>query len=159
VVVDGTWAQTQSMVQNSYQTLWKLPNVLFDEATDSVFDALRQEPVEHCTSTLEAVSRALRLLGTSSNSNQKDRINAATNALEDSLRAMVDGQLRFALDRKVAKPRYARRVNATDSKREARRSRKAVSRRRRAELRLPEPKTQEELEQERIRFVYVAHMG
>jgi hypothetical protein len=205
VVVDGTWAQTQSMVQNSHATLRNLPNVMFDDDTDSLFDSLRQEPAKHCTSTLEAVSRAIRLLGafpplgassesSSSNGTSNGTSNSAgaADALERSLKAMVDGQLKFALDQKIAKPRYFRKneptskehdtetnnnnnersrhnnnnnnnnnnsSNSVVSKREAKRTRKMVSRSLRAGLALPQPKTEEELEFERIRFVYVEHLG
>jgi DTW domain-containing protein YfiP len=190
VVVDGTWAQTQSMVQNSHNTLRKLPNVMFDDDTDSLFDSLRQEPAKHCTSTLEAVSRAIRLLGAvplvsnsrstseSGSSSSETTYARAADALERSLKAMVDGQLNFALDQKTAKPRYCRKnehtgkeyddettanndeqSNTTVSKREAKRTRRMVSRSLRAGLTLSQPKTKEELEFERIRFVFVAHLG
>jgi len=158
VVLDGTWTQTQSIVKNSNQTFQKLPQVMFDDATDSIFDLLRKEPAEHCTSTLEAVSRALRLLGGSK------EVIRATDSLENSLRAMVNGQLRFALNHETARPRYFRRkqddvklpIEGTLARR---RVRKMVSRRRNAELSRFRPKTTEELELERIRFVYIAHMG
>jgi len=166
---------------------------MFDDDTDSLFDSLRQEPAKHCTSTLEAVSRAIRLLGafppldsrsrskssssSSSSSSETTSCVGAADALERSLKAMVDGQLKFALDQKIAKPRYFRKNeptgkeygdepnnigknnNSVVSKREAKRTRKMVSRSLRAGLALPQPKTKEELESERIRFVYVAHLG
>lgn len=160
VVVDGTWAQTQSMMQNSYTTLRELPFVMFDETTNSLFDSLRQEPAPHCTSTLEAISRAIRLMG--SFSNHKINSIKAADLLETSLQAMVDGQLMFALDGTAAKPRYYRKNKEDEqliSKRAQGRPRKLVSRRRTAELSLPKVKTKEEIEMDRIRFIYVAHMG
>eukprot|EP00536_Pseudo-nitzschia_multiseries_P008312 jgi/Psemu1/20165/gm1.20165_g len=192
VVLDGTWAQTQSMVQNSYSLLRNLPFVMFDDETDSLFDSLRQEPAPHCTSTLEAIARAIRLLGSSSNNNDSnDNSNARKGAdfLEQSLRAMVDGQLRFAMDKNTARPRYCRKDGNSDTngkndksddnddnnnnneattsgsnkrgrtKRAQKRNRKIVSKRRSADLRLPTAKTEEEIELDRIRFVYIAHMG
>jgi hypothetical protein len=161
------------MIQNSQDCLGKLPSVMFDETTHSLLDSLRREPAEHCTSTLEAVARALLLLGAYGNNQQQQQQQSASAAkfLEQSLAAMVDGQLRYALDGATARPRYYRKNETADkhttntnktpaaSKRAEGRSRKTVSRRRRAELSLPRPKTAEELELERIRFVYVAHMG
>jgi hypothetical protein len=163
---------------------------MFDDDTDSLFDSLRQEPAKHCTSTLEAVSRAIRLLGAvplvsnsrstseSGSSSSETTYARAADALERSLKAMVDGQLNFALDQKTAKPRYCRKnehtgkeyddettanndeqSNTTVSKREAKRTRRMVSRSLRAGLTLSQPKTKEELEFERIRFVFVAHLG
>ena len=161
VVVDGTWAQTQTMVQNSKDTLRRLPSVMFDDQTNSLFDSLRQEPAEHCTSTLEAVARAIRLVGRASE--ERAAAVRAAIALEESLEAMVDGQLRFANDDEVAKPRYYRRNETTEvvvvSKRQKGRTRKPVSKKLQAGLSLPRTKTREELEFDRIRFVYIAHMG
>ncbi|VEU43574.1 unnamed protein product [Pseudo-nitzschia multistriata] len=166
VVVDGTWAQTQSMVQNSNDLLWKLPRVMFDETTNSLFDSLRQEPAPHCTSTLEAVSRAIRLLsGSPASAADNDCTGSrGADALEKSLEAMVDGQLRFALDDENARPRYYRKNETGEgtkpvSKREAGRARKLVSKRRQTSLSLPKAKSKEEIELDRIRFVYIAHMG
>ncbi len=154
VVVDGTWAQTQTMVQNSPTLLHELPSVMFDDKTHSLFDSLRQEPAEHCTSTLEAVARAIRLFGTPSGE-------LAADALQSSLRAMVDGQLRFANDQELAKPRYYRKEETPPvvSKRQAGRTRKLVSKKLQASVSLPKAKTAEEIELDRIRFVYIAHMG
>jgi len=162
VVVDGTWAQTQSMVQNSDVMLRKLPRVMFDEKTNSLFDSLRQEPAPHCTSTLEAISRSIRLLGSSTNNNNHIKSTRGADALDQSLKAMVDGQLRFALDEDNARPRYYRKnddENKIVSKREAGRTRKMVSRKLQTDLILPRAKTKEEIEFDRIRFVYIAHMG
>jgi len=181
VVLDGTWAQTQSMVQNSHPLLGNLPSVMFDDETNSLFDSLRQEPAPHCTSTLEAIARAIRLLGSGNcndngNDNGNNAAGRAADALEQSLRAMVAGQLHFALDKDSARPRYCRKdisdesetqtqtqtqalPNRSGSVKGTKRARKLVSRRRSAELRLAPTKTKEEIELDRIRFVYIAHMG
>jgi len=175
VVVDGTWAQTQSMVRRSRVTLDGLPNVMFDEETDSLFDSLRREPARHCTSTLEAVSRAIRMLPSPTNSGGGNGAGEkAADALERSLAAMVEGQLGFALDRDRSRPRYARSGRGGNDAPGSERggagaggshrsrsggARKAISRRLRTSLGIPRAKTAEEVEAERVRFVYVAHLG
>lgn len=125
--------------------------------TSSIFDPIRQEPANHCTSTLEAVSRALRIVGSS------ETVNTAAHSLELSLKAMVKNQLRFALDDVSARPRYKRSDGDGEYQQQIRGSRshrKLTGKRRNAQLSLSrKPRTPEEIEAERIRFVYVAHLG
>ena len=155
VVIDGTWAQTQTMIQKS-PCLKRFSQVMFDDDAVSLFDPIRQEPASHCTSTLEAISRALRLLGGG------DAASKAADALEDSLTAMVAGQLRFALDDSTSRPRFKRNddVEPEDDSGESHRQRqRKITRRRTAQLSLPRKKTPEEIEADRIRFIYVGHLG
>ena len=84
--------------------------------------------------------------------------------MERSLKAMVDGQLRYANDNEVARPRFYRKSSDETeekpvSKRAAGRTRKLVAKRIKDGLSLPKAKTKAEIELDRIRFVYIAHMG
>mmetsp|Transcript_2108 Transcript_2108/g.6078 ORF Transcript_2108/g.6078 Transcript_2108/m.6078 type:complete len:382 (-) Transcript_2108:214-1359(-) len=163
VVIDGTWAQTQAIYQQS-PTLQRLPQCMFDDDTASLFDSIRQEPASHCTSTLEAISRALRIVAGGSSKEGDDWNNAAfvaADALEDSLRAMVKGQVQYATDASKSRPRTKNNCddNASTAKgRKAALGRK-IRRRRQAQLSLPKPLSEEEIEARRIRFIYVAHLG
>ena len=163
VVIDGTWAQTQVIFQQS-PCLQRLPQYMFTEDTESLFDPIRQEPASHCTSTLEAVSRALRIVGGNSSNKEGDKGNddkavavAAADALENSLRAMVKGQMQYAKDATKSRPR-TKNNNRDDDAAVASKGRK-VRKRRQAQLSLPKPMTEEEIEASRIRFIYVAHLG
>jgi hypothetical protein len=169
LVLDGTWAQTQTMYQQS-PALQRLPRYMFADEADSLFDPIRQEPAGHCTSTLEAVARALRILGGGSgkgacNDDGDDDGGtddgaeagiAAADALENSLRAMVEGQMRYAGDASRSRPRTK---NGGDDDRVSGAKGRKVRRRRRAQLSLPRPLSEEEREAGRIRFIYVAHLG
>ena len=165
VVIDGTWAQTQNIFQQS-PCLQRLPQYMFTEDTESLFDPIRQEPASHCTSTLEAVSRALRIVGGSSKkgdnglTGDKSISVEAADALEDSLKAMVKGQMQYANDASKCRPRTK---NNSNNDRDgdatfASKGRK-VRKRRQAQLSLPKPMTEEEIEASHIRFIYVAHLG
>jgi len=157
--------------------LWDAPRYMFADEAESLFDPIRQEPVGHCTSTLEAVARALRIFGGGSDKGGDDggvgdgggdsanAAIAAADALEASLRAMVEGQMRYARDASRSRPR-TKNVGDDDHCDGARgraalaapRGRK-MRRRRRAQLSLPQPPSEEEREAGRIRFIYVAHLG
>eukprot|EP00586_Coscinodiscus_wailesii_P017057 CAMPEP_0172515656 /NCGR_PEP_ID=MMETSP1066-20121228/269655_1 /TAXON_ID=671091 /ORGANISM="Coscinodiscus wailesii, Strain CCMP2513" /LENGTH=329 /DNA_ID=CAMNT_0013296789 /DNA_START=343 /DNA_END=1332 /DNA_ORIENTATION=+ len=158
VVIDGTWAQARAMMQSS-PCLGVLPQYMFDDDTTSLFNALRREPASHCTSTLEAVSRALRVIAVA-NKGDNDAASAAAfegaEALENSLRAMVEGQLRYARDESKGRPRSKK--FGDDGTAGRSRTRK-IRRRRQAQLQLSGKLTEEEIEASRIRFIYVGHLG
>ena len=167
VAIDGTWAQTQVIFQQS-PCLQRLPQYMFTEDTESLFDPIRQEPASHCTSTLEAVSRALRIVGANSSNKEGDKENddkavavAAADALENSLRAMVKGQMQYAKDATKSRPRTKNTTNNNNRDDEAAVASKGrkVRKRRQAQLSLPKPMTEEEIEASRIKFIYVAHLG
>ena len=161
IVLDGTWAQTQSMYQQS-PALHNLPTYMFDDDTASLFDPMRQEPAGHCTSTLEAISRALRIIGGSSgvssgkgDDGDDNAAIVAADALEDSLRAMVAGQMQYANDASRARPRTKNMGddNSGNTTREQTVAQgRKIRRRRRAQLSLSQPLTEEEMEARRIRF-------
>ena len=170
IVLDGTWAQTQAMYQQS-PCLHQLPRYMFADDTDSLFDPIRHEPAKHCTSTLEAVSRALRILGSGNenggNGDAAGVLAEAANALEHSLRAMVKGQMEYANDASKSRPRTKNNNNNNNNNSNGNRDGNAViankgrrvRKRRQAQLSLPKPMTEEEIEAARIRFIYVAHLG
>ena len=166
MVIDGTWAQTQSIYQQS-PCLQRLPQYMFTEDTESLFDPIRQEPASHCTSSLEAISRALRIVG---GRNKEDdngsgdkaiAVAAAAVALEDSLRAMVKGQMQYANDASKSRPRTKNNNSNNNRNGDTAATGKGrkIRKRRQAQLSLPRPMTEEEVEASRIRFIYVAHLG
>ena len=163
IAIDGTWAQTQAIYQQS-PCLQRLPQYMFTDDTESLFDPIRQEPASHCTSTLEAISRALRIVGGGRNKKGDDGNDgiaiAAADALEDSLRAMVKGQMQYANDTSKSRPRTKNNDSSHRNGDAAAMSKKRKTRKRRqAQLSLPRPMTEEEAEASRIRFIYVAHLG
>ena len=85
VLADGTWRQAHHMLRHSPRLVAACQCVSFSGATTSDFDPLRREPSRHCTSTLEACARALRLL---------EPTDAAAVHMESALRYMVAAQLR-----------------------------------------------------------------
>ena len=160
IVLDGTWAQTQSMYQQS-PVLHRLPTYMFADDRTSLFDPIRQEPAGHCTSTLEAISRSLRIIAGDNDDDDNAAIVAA-DALEGSLRAMVEGQMRYANDASKSRPR-TKNMGDDDNVNVARgqpvaQGRK-IRRRRQEQLSLSKPLSEEEIEARRIRFIYVAHLG
>ena len=170
IVLDGTWAQTQAMYQQS-PCLHQLPRYMFADDTDSLFDPIRHEPAKHCTSTLEAVSRALRILGNCGNANgdAAGALAKAADALETSLKAMVQGQMMYANDATKSRPRTKNNSNSSNNGNNNNGNRdgnavtankgRRVRKRRQAQLSLPKPMTEEVIEAARIRFIYVAHLG
>ena len=160
IVLDGTWAQTQSMYQQS-PALHRLPTYMFADDRTSLFDPMRQEPAGHCTSTLEAISRSLRIIAGDNDDDDNAAIVAA-DALEGSLRAMVEGQMRYANDASKSRPRTKnmRDGDTVDVARGKTESQgRKIRRRRQAQLSLSKPLSEEEIEARRIRFIYVAHLG
>lgn len=160
IVLDGTWAQTQSMYQQS-PALHRLPTYMFADDRTSLFDPMRQEPAGHCTSTLEAISRSLRIIAGDKDDDDNAAILAA-DALEGSLRAMVEGQMRYANDASKSRPRTKNMrdgdtVDVARGKTEP--QGRKIRRRRQAQLSLSKPLSEEEIEARRIRFIYVAHLG
>ena len=103
---------------------------------------------------------ALLLLG--DNDDDDNAAIVAADALEGSLRAMVEGQMRYANDASKSRPR-TKNMGDDDNVNVARgqpvaQGRK-IRRRRQAQLSLSKPLSEEEIEARRIRFIYVAHLG
>ena len=161
IVLDGTWAQTQAMYQQS-PALHNLPTYMFVDDRTSLFDPMRQEPAGHCTSTLEAISRSLRIIAGDDDDDDDNAAIVAADALEGSLRAMVEGQMRYANDASKSRPRTKNmgdddNVNVAGGQTEP--QGRKIRRRRQAQLSLSKPLSEEEIEARRIRFIYVAHLG
>lgn len=89
VVVDGTWAQAQSVVRKNPR-LAALPRYAFRPAAPSDY-RIRREPHESYVSTIEALARVLGAL-------EGDPERFAT--MLDPFRAMVEAQLEYARGRR-----------------------------------------------------------
>mmetsp|Transcript_20403 Transcript_20403/g.30069 ORF Transcript_20403/g.30069 Transcript_20403/m.30069 type:complete len:426 (-) Transcript_20403:2319-3596(-) len=107
ILVDGTWPQAHGIISHS-PSLFKFQQVMFDTPTTSIFHSIRREPAIHCTSTLETISRAIRIVNNGSGESSSNEAMYAADAMEDALRRMVEIQQQFALDFKTSDPRYKR---------------------------------------------------
>ena len=87
VLIDGTWTQARHMMRHSPELASACTHVMFEERVDSIINPLRREPEQHCTSTLEACARALRLVEAT------EQAAAAADHMERALKAIVAAQL------------------------------------------------------------------
>ena len=87
VLIDGTWTQARHMHRWSPSLAAACKQVMFESDAASIIDALRREPEKHCTSTLEAFARALRLV------EPTERAEQAASYMEGALSAVVQKQL------------------------------------------------------------------
>jgi DTW domain-containing protein YfiP len=99
ILIDGTWSQASRMARESPSLVECCQAVQFTAPGNSIYDAIRKEPEQHCLSTLECCARALVHLET-------DKVNAnrASMHLEAALRSLVDQQQERRL---VPVPRHA----------------------------------------------------
>lgn len=88
VLIDGTWSQAQNLMRHSPGLAAACQRAMFAGDQDAIISHLRREPQQHCTSTLEACARALRIVEPTAEAA------AAACSMERALQAMVDGQLR-----------------------------------------------------------------
>ena len=101
VVVDGTWAQAQSVVRKNPR-LAALPRYAVRPAAPSDY-RIRREPHESYVSTIEALAQVLGAL-------EGDPARFAT--MLDPFRAMVEAQLEYARSRSASRHAPARRARA-----------------------------------------------
>jgi DTW domain-containing protein YfiP len=87
VLIDGTWTQARHMVRHSPELAACCKHVMFEGEVEAIINPLRREPEQHCTSTLEACTRALRLV------ERTPQASAAADHMEAALRAIVNAQL------------------------------------------------------------------
>jgi DTW domain-containing protein YfiP len=59
ILVDGTWTQARRMIRESPSLISCCQKVEFTSPGNSIYDAIRKEPEEHCLSTLECCAQAL----------------------------------------------------------------------------------------------------
>ena len=87
IIVDGTWTEAKRMVRDSPALVEACQLVQFTSESSSLYDAVRQEPEEHCLSTLEACAQALQLLEPTTNTQR------AIKYLHGALKSHVDSHL------------------------------------------------------------------
>ena len=87
VVIDGTWSQARHLMLHSPSLAQQCTHVMFQGERRAIIGALRREPEQHCTSTLEACARALRLLEPTEHAVE------AADRMEACLALMVERQL------------------------------------------------------------------
>jgi DTW domain-containing protein YfiP/GNAT superfamily N-acetyltransferase len=92
ILIDGTWSQAKNMVRDSPSLLACCQKVQFASKGNSIYDAIRTQPSEHCLSTLECCSQTLLYL-------EPDSANAheAVTYLETALRTLVEQQQQMRL--------------------------------------------------------------
>jgi len=90
IVIDGTWNEAKRIARDSPLLVQECQSVQFSSPDASLYDAIRQEPEEHCLSTLEACAQALALLEPPSTAQTTKEIN---DKLLSVLQAHVDAHL------------------------------------------------------------------
>jgi DTW domain-containing protein YfiP len=89
VMIDGTWSQARHLLRHSPTMAAACTHVKFEAEREAIIGALRREPERHCTSTLEACARMLRVV------EPTPQAEAAAAHMEATLRAMVEAQNQF----------------------------------------------------------------
>jgi DTW domain-containing protein YfiP len=93
ILVDGTWTQARRMIRESPSLISCCQKVEFTSPGNSIYDAIRKEPEEHCLSTLECCAQALlHLEPDSANSHE------AAAHLMTALTTLVEQQQQMRLD-------------------------------------------------------------
>jgi DTW domain-containing protein YfiP len=93
ILVDGTWTQARRMIRESPSLISCCQKVEFTSPGNSIYDAIRREPEEHCLSTLECCAQALLHLEPDSANTQE----AATHLIS-ALTTLVEQQQQMRLD-------------------------------------------------------------
>ena len=89
VMIDGTWSQARHLLRHSPAMAAACTHVKFEAEREAIIGALRREPERHCTSTLEACARMLRVVEPTA------QTEAAAAHMEAALSAMVEAQNQF----------------------------------------------------------------
>ncbi len=97
VVIDGTWKQSEKMLEAN-PAIAALPRLSIEDEGGSGYLDLRREPAPHCLSTLEAVAHALAVL-------ERDPVRFAP--MRAAFRLMVERQLACSRDGR-RNPRHRR---------------------------------------------------
>ena len=98
VVLDGTWPQAHVMYRDN-PWLQELPHVAISPSQPSNY-RIREEPAEHCLSTIESIAAALQIC---------EPTTPHLDRLLDGFTAMIDGQI-AERERRVDKPRRCKKT-------------------------------------------------
>ena len=101
VMIDGTWSQARHLLRHSPTMAAACTHVKFEAEREAIIGALRREPERHCTSTLEACARMLRVVEPTAEAE------AAAAHMEAALSVMVEAQNQFRV-RRPMRSRYMR---------------------------------------------------
>ena len=90
IVMDGTWTEAKRMVRDSVGLLESCQGVQFTTEQSSLYEPIRQEPAQHCLSTLEACALALEKMTTgNTTTNTTTNDYNATLSVSDCLRSVM----------------------------------------------------------------------